>query len=198
MDPNDSPYGYVKTENEDGEAVFKRKRILKSNQEDESQTVSSLQPAPKASATSAPVPKTSKETSQSQVLFEISGGDGHLHTGIGLSAAFDHLELRAGASLFTAKSFYAGLDASARVKAPIKEIVPFVGAGGYGGDSKDCEETRESGKLVETCEKKFLSAFYLEAGLRFKDFALFTRKYNIDEAEISLPVKYLWGANFYF
>ena len=205
MDPKDTTFGYVEIKNKDGETVHQRKRVIESELTPiENEVVNSntkaqaLQKEKKAPSNNQEAISPNGEQ-KTFMVFDLSGGDGHIHTGIGIAHnALEALEIRGGASLFNSKELYAGLDLSARAKLPMKELTPFVGLGGYGGDSKSCEEKNVDSRLEEHCEKKFLFALYLEAGVRFNNYALFTRKYSIDEADISLPVKYLWGVNIYF
>jgi hypothetical protein len=91
----------------------------------------------------------------------------HIHLGIhgGLEIS-KNLMARLGASLFFSEGQgFAGFDGSLRYHILPNDIKPFIGLGGYAGDSKKCyrEYNNLTGRYDEICEKKFLYAAYLEA-----------------------------------
>lgn len=124
---------------------------------------------------------------------EFNAGNGHGHIGVGLGfELLSILDLKGGISLFSGREIYSGFDAAARLKYKIGFVTPFVGIGGYAGDSKNCSTKG----LVELCEKRFLFAGYTEMGLGLGGFHFNYRRYAIEDAGIELPVSTLWGVGY--
>lgn len=202
IDPNDSTLGYTESKNDKGETVHVRKKVKGSY----NPPVQNITPTPilNTASQSDDTSSTKKDPfefgDESGGYLEFSGGDGHIHMGVGLSGELgNNVDVKGGVSLFSGEnSLYTGFDLAGRFKLKINGLTPFIGAGGHIGDSKKCSESYENGQIVETCEKKFLSALYSELGVRRGSFAAFYRVYLIDEADIELPIKYLWGFNIFF
>jgi hypothetical protein len=200
MSSNDTAYGYSKKTNEKGEVTYTRKRIVQ-----EAQPQTYPEPIQYAFNSDAPLIETTTEAvaseTSSDVYLEYSSGSNHTHFGGGLNFELaPHLETRLGGSLFSSNDvIYLGFDVAGRIKFKVDNIEPFVGLGTYLGDNKKCEYSYdEYGNKWEECEKAFLFANYLEAGLRYENISIFTRVYSINDRDISLPKKYLWGINLFF
>jgi hypothetical protein len=214
-DPSDSTSGYRETKNASGETVFVRER-----------PVSSWAPAPLPAPIAAPpssigsgAPRTAlaspengvsrppplvnslSATSPLRTGIEAALTDGHAHLGLhaGLNSS-PYFEPRIGLSLFASKDLYAGLDASLRLRMPLGELKPFVGLGGYLGDTKECGMgwSVETGRYEEICVKKFLSAGYAEAGLEWGHLSVFVRDYRLTRAGLHVPTKTFVGLGLRF
>lgn len=137
-------------------------------------------------------PKDSKDLSLIGGLgLEYAAGDNNQHLGVHIfGSPSEWLQIRGGFSLFLSKDVFAGFDLSVRLMPIDAEVKPFVGLGGYLGDTKKCVRTAFE---VETCEKKFLEAGYAELGLSYKNFFLFYRDYSIKRAGLSVPTDYFIG-----
>lgn len=201
VSPTDTSTNYTKTKSSNGETVYKRKVVKSNNLVPLRATVQPLQTNSIVNSASQESDTTTKsDDSNSGLYLEFSGGDGHVHLGAGLNyEAGNNFDLKGGVALFSGvNSIYTGFDLAARAKIKVDKLQPFVGIGGHLGDSKNCEDSFENGQTVETCEKKFLTATYSEIGIRYDWISGFYRIYTINEADIKLPVKYLWGVNINF
>lgn len=126
---------------------------------------------------------------------ELGFNQKHFHLNGMLLHEFGFVDGKLGISLFkSGDDLYAGLDLGARPKLKLNEDVAlFAGLGVYGGDSKKCQTTND----IETCEKKFLFAGYLEAGAYLGSVSLFARKYAIEEAGRRIPSDLFYGIGFH-
>ena len=129
--------------------------------------------------------------------FEGASTTGHLHLGLhGGYQINDYLQPRIGTSFFfSEKDLYGGFDLSARAIAPIGEIKPFIGIGGYLGDTKKCYylEGQPQTEANYVCDKKFLTAGYTELGATYKFIEIFWRNYNINRAGLNIPTDQFFG-----
>ncbi len=211
--PNDTTLGYRKETNSSGETVYRRERYVAPRYEPEPTPV----PAPVVIVDPQPVyrqdnnlverraapiqladaPSTSSSPSlenDGTWAFggELSSDSKRTHFGIDVFKKFDWLEARAGVSLFRAdKDMYAGFDAGLRPMIDIFDgLTVFGGIGLYGGDTKRCSYAGN----VESCEKRFLYAGFVEGGVYiFKNVSVFARSYNIEEAGKKIPSDTFFG-----
>jgi hypothetical protein len=123
---------------------------------------------------------------------EVSSDGKRTHLALEVFRRFDWLELKIGGSLFRADTdLYAGFDVGLRPTLQIVDHVSlFGGAGLYGGDTKSCSYSPSG---IEECEKKFLYAGYVEAGVYLWNLSLFARSYNIEEAGKAIPSDTFYG-----
>ncbi len=124
------------------------------------------------------------------------------HMGIHAGGFMDNdvLMPRGGLSFFSSGSeTYWGFDVSMRAYYRTESIQPFLGLGGYGGDTKKCYyQNSGTGKLEQICEKNFLYAGFAEVGLHYQWFEIFWRDYNISRAGIQVPSESSWGIGIVF
>lgn len=140
----------------------------------------------------------SSSFSGNNLSFDINTNLEYSHVGVNYKFINEtNFEVYGGVSMFVASDFYFGFDAGARLLLEISSVKPFVGFGGYLGDHKRCEY--DPYLSYEECEKKFLSAGYLEYGIRFSDqFSIFSRAYSINRAGVSIPGDQFYGIGISF
>lgn len=199
----DSSTGYSKTKNSSGETVYRRTEPVHTAYSPPVDRYEPLQPialhsstdgaGTSAASSSAPSPTLSSNFFGS---LEAASTSGHLHLGAHLGYSVNpYFEPRIGLSFFGSKDFYAGADLSARANLPLGALKLFTGIGGYVGDTKKCatEFNPYLGRLEETCEKKFLTTGYVEAGIEVGSFSVFVRDYNIERAGLNIPTPLFYG-----
>lgn len=199
----DSSTGYTKTKNSDGETVYRRTEPAHIDYSPPIDRYEPLQPIALSSSaesttssaahTSPPAPTLTNNFFGS---LEAASTEGHLHLGAHLGYSVNpYFEPRIGVSIFGSKDLYAGVDLSARANLPLGVLKLFTGVGGYLGDTKKCATAFNPylGRYEETCEKKFLSTGYVEAGIEVGAFSVFVRDYNIERAGLSIPTPLFYG-----
>ena len=206
VDPNDQVLGYKKVETEEGKTEFKRKRLIDDGLDDAlliEEVVPDLQEPLMVKKEFAEAksedakPDLKKKVGRSGFVFETALHDEYLHIGPAFRFELDDnpFTFKLGVSLFsTQQATYAGFDLGSRWNIyRFGDVEPLVGVGLYAGDRKECEDTFEDGEFYEECTKSFLTATYLELGLRIKDVTIFAREYGINDAGIEIPVKRFLG-----
>ncbi len=150
---------------------------------------------------SADAAKVSDEPSRGSGHVEIAWVDGHWHLGghVGYNV-YDWLMPRIGASMFISKDVYLGFDLSTRFIAPLGYFKPYVGIGGYFGDTKSCSRRYNTtfGYTEDVCDKKFLTAGYGEVGVEFGQASIFVRDYRLMRAGLSIPTDIFIGLGLRF
>lgn len=203
FDPNDSPLGYSEKQNEEGKTIYVRKRRLSGPRD--LPVTTEVEPDllldDNIVSTAAPIrPSLSKD--ESGFIFEGAFQDDYIHIGPGFEfRSYDSpLSLKLGVSLFSGiEASYAGFDLAGRWHIfKMGDIEPLVGAGLFLGDRKECKEVFEERTLQEECIKSFLSAAYLEFGLKIKRFTVFVRDYGITDAGLKVPTKRFFGIGVLF
>lgn len=216
VSPNDTTTGYRKTTNSNGETVYQRERYVGPSYGGPG-PLPTPTPLPTPIPTPFPVvvepapllgtepvqdnnlvvrraePVQLSDTAKSDSVWargwafgaEASSDSKRAHVGALVFKELEWVEAKAGISLFSAdKDLYAGFDLGLRPMLKIADDVSiFGGAGVYGGDAKRCTYDNS----IESCEKRFLFAGYLEAGVYLWNFSLFARSYNIEEAGKKIP-----------
>lgn len=199
----DSSTGYGKTKNSAGETVYRRTEPVHIAYSPPADRYEPLQPIAFYSSTDGAVSSAEHSSAPSPTLssnffgsLEAASTKGHLHLGAHLGYSVNpYFEPRIGLSFFASKDFYAGVDLSARANLPLGVLKLFTGIGAYVGDTKKCETAFNPslGCLEETCEKKFLSTGYIEAGVEVGAFSVFVRDYNIERAGLNIPTPLFFG-----
>lgn len=199
---------YKKTTNQDGETVYRRATPAYATPYYPAPTLQPSDPLyitpnkPVASAeTATPAAKVSDESSGGSGHLEIARTDGHWHLGVHAGYnVYDWLMPRIGASIFVSKDVYLGFDLSTRFIAPLGYFKPYVGIGGYFGDTKSCSRQSNTtfGYTEEICDKKFLSAGYGEVGVEFGQASIFVRDYRLLRAGLSVPTDMFVGVGLRF
>ncbi len=203
---------YQRTKNSSGETVYRQQHFqptttpthtiqpIFSNEDRYSNT-----PETHLSPTQTPSNLTSQSETENHNwvgYFEGASTTGHLHLGLhGGYQINDYLQPRIGTSFFfSEKELYGGFDLSIRALLPIGDIKPFVGIGGYLGDTKKCYylEGQPQTETNYVCDKKFLTAGYTEFGVNYKFLEIFWRNYNINRAGISIPTDQFFGIGIVF
>ena len=202
--PGETTRGYVETRNSQGETVYRRERVVSplaapAEPDPRSGTSPSLlnpsEPmgvAPTATNASGQAPA---EEGRADAFFsaELAAAKGYGQIGIAIGKeTWSFMDLRGGVSLFFGSETYAGFDLGARAKMKFGLLSPFVGLGGYLGDTKSCSTQN----FVETCDKKFLSAAFTEVGVFIWALTLFYRNYSIEEAGRKVPTTYSIGLGY--
>lgn len=127
---------------------------------------------------------------------EMGVNEKHFHLNAMLLHRFGFIDGKLGFSLFkSGDDLYAGFDLGARPRFAIVEdrFSVFAGVGAYAGDTKNCTTQYN----VESCEKKFLVAGYLEGGIYLWNLSLFARRYAIEEAGRRVPSDIFYGVGFH-
>lgn len=199
----DRSIGYSKTKNSDGETVYRRTEPARIDYSPPINRYEPIQPIALHSSTDGAASSAVHSSAPSPTLsnsffgsLEAASTEGHLHLGGHLGYSINpYLEPRIGLSIFGSKDLYAGADLSARANLPLGVLKLFTGIGGYLGDTKKCTTAFNpySGRLEETCEKKFLTTGYVEAGVEVGSFSIFVRDYNIERAGLSIPTPLFYG-----
>lgn len=196
---------YTKTTNDRGETVYRQMQPAPSYYRPPEPTpMPYLQPLVVTPAASRPLPETgidlpTRPTNLKGYL-EVAAGEGGAHFGGHVGYDFGAIEPRIGISAFASGDFYMGVDLSARTHLDVGVLRPFAGIGGYIGDTKNCSREYDPTTMrsEEVCDKKFLSAGYVEAGAELKQFSVFVRNYNITRAGLGVPTKLFLGAGIRF
>lgn len=199
----DSSAGYTKTKNAAGETVYRRTEPARVAYSPPVDRYEPIHPIALHSSTDSTTSSTARTTTPSPTLssnffgsLEAASTEGHLHLGGHLGYSVNpYFEPRIGLSFFGSKDFYAGADLSARANLPLGALKLFTGIGGYVGDTKKCATAFNpyNGRLEETCEKKFLTTGYVEAGVEVGSFSVFVRDYNIERAGLNIPTPLFYG-----
>lgn len=149
--------------------------------------------APVQLADAPPTPEEEKARKRFGLGAELSSDSKRTHLGVMVLGDFDFVEAKLGLSLFKGSNdWYAGFDLGARPKIQFDHFALFGGVGIYGGDTKSCTIQNS----IESCEKKFLYAGYVEAGVYLWSLSLFARSYNIQEAGKTIPSDTFYGVGF--
>lgn len=215
VSPNDSTRGYTKTKTASGETVYRRERYAApppAHYHPPPEPVVIVEPPPPPPSyqpdpypqdnhlvvhREEPIQLTDTQASPPTsdhtwaLGVEASSDSKRAHLGALVFKKFDWLEAKAGISLFSAdKDLYGGFDLGLR---PMYQVVDnfsvFGGVGVYGGDAKRCSYDGD----VEDCEKRFLFAGYVEAGVYLWNISLFARSYDIEEAGKKIPSDTFFG-----
>lgn len=199
----DRSIGYTKTKNSDGETVYRRTEPAHIDYSPPIDRYEPTRPIAFHSSTDSTTSSTTHTATRAPTLandffssIEAASTEGHLHLGAHLGySVIPYFEPRIGLSIFGSKDLYAGADLSARANLPLGVLKLFTGVGGYLGDTKKCATAFNpySGRLEETCEKKFLTTGYVEAGVEVGSFSVFVRDYNIERAGLSIPTPLFYG-----
>ena len=216
-DSSDRALGYTKNKTADGKTIYKRKRVKDLVRDSGSSTVwlasnqaTILNDEIKSDFNNSKLEKSldhKKSDYQNIFYTEAAFQDEftHLGLGLGLKNRKNPFEFKLGLSIFgTPENTYAGFDIALRWYTNLyRDIQPFVGGGLYLGDNKTCQESFENDSygntyLVEECSKTYLSANYVELGVRYKDFSLFAREYGITDAGIIIPARRFIGIGYSF
>lgn len=213
FDEEQSATSYKKTTNEKGETVYKRVKVIEPTsgqdrreelaaKERELMKLNAIQSTPVEEEQSEPSASDSSQTESSvKLAVELSKGSDNTHIGgIVNMDMFDYFNGGIGLSLFTGNDLYFGIDLRLRLIKKMGDFTPFIGIGGYLGDSKRCREDYDLqlGRYVEICEKKFLSAGLAEVGVQYKAVSLFYRRYDITEAGRAVPYTHFFGLGYTF
>lgn len=197
----DSSAGYTKTKNSAGETVYRRTESEGINHTPPFNRYLPIRPialhastdGTTSSAAYTPMPTLSNNFFGS---LEAANTDGHVHLGAHLGYSVSpYFEPRLGLSFFGSKDLYAGADLAVHGNLPLGELKIFTGIGGYLGDTKKCTTAFNPflGRYEDTCEKKFLSSGYVEAGIEFRRLSVFVRDYNIERAGLNIPTALFYG-----
>lgn len=192
---HDSSSGYSKEKNAAGETVYRRTQVSPAYRpfspiEENAQPIALIHKQADPVALRVPSDFFGALEASSASAFE------HLHLGAHLGYSMSpYFEPRLGVSFFASKDFYAGFDLSARAILPLGKVKPFLGIGGYAGDTKKCSYgfNPNTGLREESCEKKFLSTGYVEAGIEAGSLSVFVRDYSIERAGLMIPTPLFFG-----
>ena len=193
LSEDDEPYNYKKTTDQKGRVVYKRRRVIKPKKIEE----------PRANIQVSGVVKDStpsKERSY-KVVFDIAQGKDLLHMGGGLAFNLsEYFRLIGGVSIFDAHKVYAGFDIKGEIYKQIGRVAPYLGVAGFLGDSKKCRLAYDNfqDEYIESCEKTFLKASYLELGIRYDHIGFFIRNYQIEDAGIDISDARFFGFHLNF
>ncbi len=184
---------YIKTTNEKNEEVFRQINPVSNNLLITNPVNSNPVNFQETTSVSE---KPNNEKSILVGYIDAAKSTNHFHLGLHAGFLINPFILPCfGVSFFNSDhDTYAGFDLSTRLIFSNLAVSPFVGLGGYAGDTKNCEKKNN----VEICDKKFLYAGYTEAGIEFSHFNIFYRNYNINRAGISVPSESLIGAGIVF
>lgn len=208
-EPYDSSTGYERVSVEGQSDKFVRSRLVSTNDNHWPQPMGQSKPYLSLDSNrSAAVSESPSAT--------VRSGDTKLYLGLNLSSSSRDKIVHSGAmldfnwqkkysflvgvSFFSSDKLYFGGDIGLRAYFPW-QVSPFIGLGGYLGDSKKCTlQNISSGLAVETCEKFFLATLYPELGIQmlagenFK-LAIYVRDYSKIDQSIRDRSYALWGAS---